>query len=100
MTGALLLSALQTSGAQRPNFTGTWVLDADKSDQAIESVRAGLGDKLATGKKQMFQRYLADVLVGLAEDAEELEIELTEKDLTMFDRADNVNIYYSGTDPR
>ena len=94
MTGALLLSALQTSGAPRPNFTGIWVLDVEKSDQAIESVRAGLGDKLAKGKKQMFQRYLADVLVGLAEDAEELEIELTEKDLTMFDRADNVNIYY------
>jgi hypothetical protein len=94
IAGALVLSALQATGAERPDFTGAWTLDGGKSDEAVESVRAGLGDKLAKGKKQMFQRYLAGVLVGLADDAEELEIEQTEKDIKIFDRADNVNIYY------
>lgn len=91
---ALLMSAVGAVGVQRPDFTGIWVLDRSKSDEAVESVRAGLGDKLASGRKQMFQRFLADILLGLAEDAEELEIEQTEKDVKIFDRADNVNIYY------
>ena len=87
-----LLAAVSLQ-AQTPNFTGDWVLDRDKSDPALEAVLAGAG-KLQKGRNQMLQRYLADILVQLASEAETLEIEHTDKDIAIFDRADNVNIYY------
>ena len=90
---ALLVAALQVAAAQTPNFSGTWELDRDKSDPALDAVLAGAGT-LQKGRNQMLQRYLADVLVQLASDAAALEIEHTDKDITIFDRADNVNIYY------
>ena len=90
---AVLVAGLRVAAAQTPNFTGEWELDRDKSDPAVESVLAGAG-KLQKDSNQMLQRYLADVLVQLACDAATLEIEHTAKDITVFDRADNVNIYY------
>lgn len=89
----LLVTGLHAAAAQTPNFSGEWELDRDKSDQAVDSVLAGAGE-LQKGRDQMLQRYLADVLVQLASDAAVLEIEHTEKDISIFDRADNVNIYY------
>ena len=92
MLVAVAVAAVPVS-AQTPNFTGMWELDRNVSDQALDAVLAGAG-KLQKGRNQMLQRYLADVLVQLASEAETLEIEHTDKDITIFDRADNVNIYY------
>lgn len=59
----------------------------------MQAIRAGAG-QLRKGRDQMLQRYLADVLLQLASDASALEIEQTSKDVKIFDRASNINIYY------
>ena len=88
--GLLVAVSLQ---AQTRNFSGDWVLDRYKSDSALDAVLAGAG-KLQKGRNQMLQRHLADVLVLLASEAARIEIEHTKKDITIFDRGGNVNIYY------
>ena len=89
----LNLAIAHAAAAVTPDFSGRWQLDRDKSDPAMEAVRSGAG-QLQKGRKQMLQRYLADVLLQLASDASVVEIKQTDKDITLFDRADNVNIYY------
>jgi len=91
--GVLLASAALPAAAQTPDFSGRWQIDREKSDPAVQAIRAGAG-QLRKGRDQMLQRYLADVLLQLASDASTLEIEQTSKDIKIFDRAGNVNIYY------
>ncbi len=88
------LAHVTSEAAERPDFSGIWTIDHGKSDDAIERVRIGLGDKLARGKKQMMQRYLAEVLVKLAIAAEEVDIKLTEKVIVIFDENNDLTIYY------
>ena len=88
------LSSIAQEATTRPNFSGRWALDRDKSDDAVERVQAGFAERLAKGRNQMLQRYLAEVLVQLAIAAEEVEIRHTDKDIVIFDKADDLNIYY------
>ena len=88
------MATASLSAAQQPDFSGIWAIDLDRSSDAVKAVKSGLGENLARGKKQMLQRYLADVLVRLAHDADAVEINHSAKDIVIFDKADNINIYY------
>jgi hypothetical protein len=87
-----LLASAKDSTAQEPNFTGTWQLDAEKSDDMQQKIRAGAGK--AGGITQPEIQRLLDRFTHLAHAADVIEIEQTKVDFKIFDRADNVRIYY------
>jgi hypothetical protein len=86
------LASAKDSTAQEPNFTGTWQLDTEKSDDMQQKIRAGAGK--AGGITQPEIQRLLDRFTHLARAADVIEIEQTEVDFKIFDRADNVRIYY------
>ena len=88
------IAAGSEPAAARPDFSGSWALDRERSDDAVARVRAELADSLGKGRKQMLQRYLADALIQRAAAAHEVEIRQTEKDIAIFDAADDLAIYY------
>ena len=93
MVGALsLLIAVPETAAQKPNYSGQWQLDIEKSDDMRSRVREAVG---ATGEiTRSDVRQIADRLIQLARALEWVEIEQTEKDFKIFDSDDNVRIYY------
>jgi hypothetical protein len=78
--------------AQKPDFSGIWILAVDKSDDLANMVRAGAGN--TRGFTKMDVQRIVDRLAYLARAAEEIEIEQSEKDFKTFDKDDNVLIYY------
>jgi hypothetical protein len=87
----ILLTPL-SAHAQKPDFSGTWVLDIEKSDNMEEKVRAGAG---STGEiTKLNVQQLLTRLTHLARAAQEVEIEQSEADFKIFDLEDNVRIYY------
>ena len=80
------------ASAQTPDFSGIWVLDLEKSDNFEEKVQAGAGD---TGRlTQIDIRRISDRLLHVARASGEIEIEQTDEDFKIFDKGDNVRIYY------
>jgi hypothetical protein len=78
--------------AQKPDFSGVWVRDVEKSDNMEEKVRDGAGSTREITKLNVQQ--VLTRLTHLARAAQEIEIEQSETDFKMFDREDNVVIYY------
>jgi hypothetical protein len=91
LAGLVLLTPF-AAHAQKPDFSGVWVRDVEKSDNMEEKVRDGAGSTREITKlnvQQVLRR-----LTHLARAAQEIEIEQSEADFKMFDREDNVVIYY------
>jgi hypothetical protein len=93
----ILICAFLTIGAprakaQKPDFSGIWVLDVGKSDDWANMVRAGAGSTKDFTKMDV--QRIVDRLAYLARTNEEIEIEHSEKEFKTFDKDDNVLIYY------
>jgi hypothetical protein len=80
------------ANAQHPDFTGVWVLDLEKSDDLAERAREAAGSTREITRSRVKQ--VVDRLQHLARGAEEIEITQTQDDFKIFDREDNVRIYY------
>ena len=90
--GGVFCAIAVAADAQTPDFSGTWVLDLEKSDDLGEKVLAGAGD--TDRLTQIEVKRISDRLTLLARAGEEIEIEQTEADFKIFDKSDNVRIYY------
>lgn len=89
---AFLTMGTPEAKAQKPDFSGIWVLDVDKSDDWANMVRAGAGSTKDFTKMDV--QRIVDRLAYLARTNEEIEIEHSEKEFKTFDKDDNVLIYY------
>ena len=89
--GFLMLGTVEAK-AQKPDFSGIWTLDVDKSDNLANRVRTGAGNTKSFTKIDV--QRIVDRLAYLSRTSEELELEQTDKDLKIFDKDDNVRIYY------
>jgi hypothetical protein len=88
---AFMLS-VEEAAAQKPDYSGKWQINLEKSDDMAFKIRDAVG---ATGEiTRSDVRLIADRLTELASAVEWLEIEQSEKDFKIFDRDDNVRIYY------
>ena len=88
---ALMLSVAEAV-AQKPDYSGEWQLNLEKSDDMAFKIQDAVG---ATGEiTRSDVRRISDRLIQLASAVEWLEIEQTEKDFKIFDKDDNVRIYY------
>jgi hypothetical protein len=74
-----------------PDFSGTWNLDADKSDDGEALIFGGLGDPDRMSPKD---RRVAERLIALSRALQLLEIRQSPSDFRLYDEADNVRIYY------
>jgi hypothetical protein len=74
-----------------PDFSGTWNLDADKSDDGEAVIMGGLGDPDRMSPKD---RRVAERLIALGRALQVLELSHTAADFRLYDEADNVRIYY------
>jgi hypothetical protein len=75
---------------QNPDFSGTWTLDASKSDDARREVLASWGDPNRMKPKD---RQVADRLLLLATALDRFEIRQTPREISLYYR-DDVRIYY------
>lgn len=82
------------SAQAMPSLTGKWDLDVMKSDDAEEAIREGLGETAGRGSRAVQRQRLMERLIPLARAADYMELELSDQDLKVFDRADRVSIYY------
>jgi hypothetical protein len=89
--GLLALGA-QELRAQKPDFSGIWTLNFEKSDDWADLVRTGAGNTRSFTKMDV--QRIVDRLTYLARTAEEIEIEQSEREFKTFDKDDNVLIYY------
>jgi hypothetical protein len=78
----------------KPNFSGVWELDLDKSDDAAEAIRVALGKTGGRGGKQQQRQALSSRLNYLAHAAETIEIEQTAQDFTLVNSEVDVRIHY------
>ncbi|HEY7817615.1 MAG TPA: hypothetical protein VIG29_05320 [Vicinamibacteria bacterium] len=74
-----------------PDFSGTWNLDPDKSDDGEAVILGGLGDPDRMSPKD---RRIAERLMELVRALQLLEIRQSPSDFRLYDEADNVRIYY------
>ncbi len=91
VVGGFLSFALGAN-AQKPNFSGTWVLDKETSDNLEEKVRIGAGGTNRITRIDV--KRIVDRLTHLARASEEIEIEQSAEDFTVADKQDNLRIYY------
>ncbi|MGH9319549.1 MAG: hypothetical protein ACRD3V_06635 [Vicinamibacteria bacterium] len=75
----------------KPDFTGSWRLDTDKSDDGEALILAGSGDPDRMNPKD---RQTVERLIALARAFRGLEIRQGESDFRLYDDANNVRIYY------
>jgi hypothetical protein len=88
-----LVGALTGFGyAQKPDLSGIWIIDGDKSDDLAQRVREGAGSTQQITRSRA--RQIVERMQQLARGADELEIEQTPDDFKIFDLEDNVRIYY------
>ncbi len=88
----ILASVGFLQGAQgSSDFSGTWNLDADKSDDGEAVIMGGLGDPDRMSPKD---RRVAERLIALGRALQVLEIKQSASDFRLYDEADNVRIYY------
>jgi hypothetical protein len=78
----------------KPDFSGVWELDHAKSDDAEVAIRDALGLTGGRGDRQAERQALSSRLHYLAQAAETIEIEQTEKDIKLFNSEDDVRIHY------
>jgi hypothetical protein len=88
---ALAASASLVSAQQRPDFTGKWRLDATRSDDAGRQILASWGDP---NRMSPTDRRTADRLIQLASALQRFETRQSERDISVYDDAGNVRIYY------
>lgn len=89
-----LLAAGNLAAQPAASLTGEWDLDVMKSDDAEEQIREGLGETAGRGSRAIQRQRLMERLIPLARAADHMELELSDKDLKVFDREDRVSIYY------
>ena len=91
-----LLVGLPAAEAQsnRPDFSGVWELDQERSDDAVRAIRDALGQTGGRGERQIERQALSSRLSYLARAAGTIEIEQTEKDIKLFNSEDDVRIHY------
>ncbi len=80
------------ASAQKRDFSGEWQLNLEKSDDMSTKIRDAVGTTGEITRSDV--RMIAERLTQLARAVDWLEIEQTEKDFKIFDRDDNVRIYY------
>lgn len=80
--------------AQKPDFSGTWELDLQASDDTESQVLGGVGEDTTRGMTRLERGRLVERLIQLARAIDEIEITQTERDFRIFDRDDNLRIYY------
>jgi hypothetical protein len=85
----ILVSSAFAQG--NPDFSGTWNLDPDKSDDGEAVIMGGLGDPDRMSPKN---RRVAERLLALGRALQVLEIRHSASDFSLYDEADNVRIYY------
>ena len=93
-TAVVLAGFSGTALAQKPDFSGTWHLDVQASDDTESQVLGGAGDDATRGITRLERGRLVERLIQLARAIDELEIAQSESDLRIFDREDNLRIYY------
>jgi len=97
MVAVLLVAAFPGAAqaqAQKPDFSGTWELDVEASDDTESQVLGGVGEDVTHGMTHLERGRLVERLIQLARAIDEIEIAQTEQDLSIFDRDDNLRIYY------
>lgn len=87
----VVASASLVSAQPKADFTGTWRLDAGRSDDASRQILASWGDP---GRMSPTDRRTADRLIQLASALQTFEIRQSERDISLYDDAGNVRIYY------
>ena len=91
VVGGFLLFSM-VAMARKPNFSGTWVLDEERSDNLEEKVRIGAGETNQIARLDV--KRIVDRLTHLARASDEIEIEQSAEDFTVADKEDNLRIYY------
>ncbi len=97
MVAVLLVAAFPGAAqaqAQKPDFSGTWELDLQASDDTESQVLGGAGEDTTRGMTRLERGRLVERLIQLARAIDEIEIAQTERDFRIFDRDDNLRIYY------
>ena len=91
-----LVSPARVSDAQaaKPDFSGVWELDEEKSDDAEAAIRDALGQTGGRGGLQVERQALSSRLNYLARASETVEIEQTEEDFKIFNSENDVRIHY------
>ena len=92
--GLVFLAPVLGAQAPRPDFTGIWELDDEKSDDAALAIRDALGQTGGRGGRQIERQALSSRLNYLARSSETIEIEQTEADFKIFNTEDDVRIHY------
>jgi hypothetical protein len=75
---------------QNPDFSGTWALDASKSDDPHRQILASWGDP---NRMRPEERQVADRLLLLVSALDRFEIRHTPRDITLY-YGDDVRIFY------
>ena len=97
MVAVLLVAAFPGAAqaqAQKPDFSGTWELDLQASDDTESQVLGGAGEDTTRGMTRLERGRLVERLIQLARAIDEIEIAQTERDFRIFDWDDNLRIYY------
>jgi len=92
--GLVLLAPIAQAQATKPDFSGVWELDNEKSDDAALAIRNALGQTSGRGGRQIERQALSSRLNYLARASETIEIEQTEADFKIFNSEDDVRIHY------
>jgi len=90
-----VLSLVTPGGAQapKPNFSGKWLLDASKSENAAQKIEEGMVD-IPGNRGPMERQRLLERLTQLAQALDYFEITQSERDFQFADQGGNVRIYY------
>ena len=97
MVAVLLVAAFPGAAqaqARKPDFSGTWELDLQASDDTESQVLGGAGEDKTRGMTRLERGRLVERLIQLAQAIDEIEIAQTDRDFRIFDRDDNLRIYY------
>ena len=97
MAAAIMLSPLiddARAQTRKPDFSGTWRLDVEASDDTESQVLGGAGADTTHGMTHLERNRVLERLVELARAIDEIDVAQTERDFRIFDRDDNLRIYY------
>ena len=107
--GLLLLCAAPSRSAEPPNFSGTWKLNHEQSDDAVAKVKDAAGSEYVQGgpswaaetvlpwgrKFSEDERVLLrDVLVGAVRAFEKVEIEQTATEIKTIHGEEGLRVFY------
>ncbi len=83
--GFLASQAGVARAVQKPDFTGSWELDATKSDDAEQKIRAAAGESGGRRPRRGYLRQAIDRLTSLAKALDVIEIEHTAREFKIFE---------------